>query len=243
MDFFASILWFYFVRGTNQRNIPCSWIGGVSAVNITGRRHWCICSNGPLMNLILGSDESSHSSRLLAIYLPYTRCLDCTSLPLDEWMSLSLLSPLKPTMSAVGLRHLLIWRQNNNNNTADVRDGKTSEGCRISTAREAFKRLRWKEVLEEGSHTSFHIPPSLCSVILPCSVVAALIASRFSKGRSISGGSVPRLRLIPFWTFVGAEELIEKHLIAITCRQWMNDEWSYSIVARHWSTHTQYRWM
>ena len=120
---------------------------------------------------------------------------------------------------------------------------KNKRGLQNSTAREAFKRLRWKEVLEEGSHTSFHIPPSLCSVILPCSVAAALIASRFSKGRSISGGSVPRLHLIPFWTFVVAENLIKKHLIATTCRQWMNDEWSYSIVARHWSKHTQYRWM
>lgn len=42
-------------------------------------------------------DESSHYLKLLAIHLPYTHCLDCTSLPLDEWVSLW---PLEPTASS-----------------------------------------------------------------------------------------------------------------------------------------------
>lgn len=88
---------------------------------------------------------------------------------------------------------------------------------------EAFKRFgcQDKKRWGGGSHTSFDIPSSLCSVILPRSIVALLTASRFSKGRSISSSSVPRLRLILFWTFVVARELIKEHLIAITCCQCM----------------------
>lgn len=111
-----------------------------------------------------------------------------------------------------------------------VRDGKMSEGCclheeNLMVWEETFKRFGWEDKRRwrgwRGcSHTSLHIPPSLCSVILPCSIVALLIASRFSKGRSISSGSVPRLCLILFWSFVVARELIKEHLIAITCCQW-----------------------
>jgi len=54
---------------------------------------------------------------------------------------------------------------------------------------EAFKGLDAKMKEAEGrSCTSCHIPPSLCSVILPYSNAAPLIASAFSKGRSISSG-------------------------------------------------------
>lgn len=80
--------------------------------------------------------------------------------------------------------------------------------------------VKIKEV-EEGSHTSFHIPPSLCSVILPCSIAVLLIASTFSTSRSISSGGVPQLRLILFCAFVVARELIKEQLITITCCQRM----------------------
>lgn len=60
-----------------------------------------------------------------------------------------------------------------------------------------------KEV-EEGSHSSLRIPPSLCGVILACSIQAPLAASALSKGRGISSGGVPSLCLILFYTFVVA---------------------------------------
>lgn len=72
--------------------------------------------------------------------------------------------------------------------------------------REAFKGgldVEIKEV-EEGSHSSLHIPPSLCGVILACSIQAPLAASALSKGRGISSGGVPSLCLILFYTFVVA---------------------------------------
>lgn len=177
--------------------------------------------HSPLMNLILGSDESSHYLRLWAIYLPYTYCLDCTSL--DEWASLS---PLKPTTSAaVAPRSALTHLATINMPRTWEMEKRVRDAVWTSTIWWYGKHLRGLDVeikeVEEGSHTSFHIPPSLCSVILPCSIVALLIASRFSKGRSISSGSVPRLCLILFCTFVGARKLIKEHLITIACCQWM----------------------
>lgn len=159
-------------------------------------RRWCISTGSPLMNLILGSDESSRSLRLLAIYLLYTYCLDCTALPLDEWTPLSVLSPLKRSTSAVALS---TNSSSDKQHAADMRDGNERRilPCWAFKGRDVAI-----EEVERGSRTSFHIPPSLCSVILPCSVVALLIASRFSKGRSMSSGSVPLLCLILFRTLL-----------------------------------------
>lgn len=65
-----------------------------------------------------------------------------------------------------------------------------------------------------------------------------LIASRFSKGHSISRGSIPRLCLILFCTVVAAQKLIKEHLISITCCQWML--LNGVTVYRSWPfTHTQ----
>lgn len=116
----------------------------------------------------------------------------------------------------------LIWRQSTCHGHERWRNewGMLSERALFDGTHLRGLDVEIKEV-EQGSHTSFHIPPSLCSVILPCSIVALLIASRFSKGRSISSGSIPRLCLILFCTFVGARKLIKEHLITIACCQWM----------------------
>lgn len=84
-------------------------------------RRWCISTGSPLMNLILGSDESSCSLRLLAIYLLYTYCLDCAALPLDEWTPPppSVLSPLKRSTSAVALS---TNSSSDKQHTTDMRD-------------------------------------------------------------------------------------------------------------------------
>lgn len=51
-------------------------------------RHWCISALSHLMNLNLGSDESSHYWVLLLIHLPYTYCLQWASLLPEEPASL-----------------------------------------------------------------------------------------------------------------------------------------------------------
>lgn len=193
------------------------------------------------MNLILGSDESSHSLRLLAIYLPNTYCLDCTALlPLDEWMSLSLLSPLKRTTSAVALS---TNSSSDKQHTTVMRDG-NHWGIAPPPSRFWWhgKHLRSLDVkikeIEGGSHTSFHIPPSLCSVILPCSIMALLIASRFSKGRSISSGSVFTSLLNPILDLCCSPRTDKGALNRHNLLSMGDVEWSYSIGAHRWSVHT-----
>lgn len=135
-----------------------------------------------------------------------------------------MLSLLKRTMSAVAL---CSNSTGDKQHGTDMRDGSEWGASTEQNlmAWEAFRRFGCQDKRDGrgwgGSHTSFHIPTSLCSVILPWSIVALLTASRFSKGRSISSGNVPRLSLILFWTFVVAGELIKEHLITITCCEWM----------------------
>lgn len=50
---------------------------------------------------------------------------------------------------------------------------------------------------------------------------APLIASTFSKGRSISSGRVAQLCLILFCVIVVARELTKEHLITVTCCRWL----------------------
>lgn len=80
-------------------------------------------------------DESSHYLKLLAIHLPYTHCLDCTSLPLDEWTSLW---PLESTASsafafafaaaaAAAAPSISSSSSGDKQHATDVRDGQTRE--------------------------------------------------------------------------------------------------------------------
>lgn len=161
-------------------------------------------------------------SHLSTLHLLPRLC--CTS---SWWMNFPLSALKRTRLSAAATTYP---ETKNNNATMVMRDGnqwvvqQNFDGIGMNWR--GFLDVKIKE-MEEGeregsSNTSFHIPPpSLCSVILPWSIMAPLIARRFSKGHSISSGSVSHLHLILFRTFVVDGELIKENLISITCCQWM----------------------
>lgn len=117
-------------------------------------------------------DESSHYLKLLAIHLPSIHRLDCSSLPLEEWMSLWPPGPTAPHRLLLLLlpRPLLLLLQR----TSRRRETGTKGGEGGNT--EAFKAFGCGDE-RGGGGLLLRIPPSLCGVILARGVLQPLLAA------------------------------------------------------------------
>lgn len=152
-------------------------------------RHWCISALSHLMNLNLGSDESSHYWVLLLIRLPYTYCLQWASLLPEEPASLRPGPSVFRSEGEVTLARTRWPRKHSRGSDVEIKAGRRTAPTLHSVSPHLFVPL-----------------------IQACSIPVPLIASTFSKGRGIRSASIPPLCLILFCPFVVAWELIKKAL-------------------------------
>lgn len=116
-------------------------------------------------------DESSHYLKLLAIHLPSIHCLDCSSLPLEEWMSLWPPGPTAPPAAATAAKAAAAAVAKN---VPQTRERNKGGGGGVNT--EAFKAFGCGDE-RGGGGLLLRIPPSLCGVILARGVLQPPLAA------------------------------------------------------------------